>query len=114
MGRRLSIGAAPATSYADYTPAAVTDQARNHALDDRDGSYALRLITHAASVLQDVADKMSDAELRSRPSQIQGRTLGAAVPGGLRRRHPRAAPARVGDAVEAEAALVRLPVRPAA
>ncbi len=70
MGRRLSIGAAPATSYADYTPAAVTDQV-NDALDDRDGSYALRLITHAASVLQDVADKMSDAELRSRPSQIK-------------------------------------------
>ena len=70
LGRRLSIDAAPAGAYADYTPAAVTDQV-NDALDDRDGSYALRLITHASSVLRDEADKLSDAELRRRPSQIK-------------------------------------------
>jgi len=70
MDRRLSIDAAPATAYADYTPAAVTDQV-NDALDNRDGSYALRLITHAASVLQDDADKLGNAELRDRPSQIK-------------------------------------------
>lgn len=70
MGRRLSIATAPATAYVDYTPAAVTDQV-NDALDDRDSSYALRLITHAASVLRDDADKLSDDELRDRPSQIK-------------------------------------------
>ncbi|WP_136706207.1 helix-turn-helix domain-containing protein [Agromyces sp. H66] len=70
MGRRLTIDAVPATAYADYTPAAVTDQV-NDALDDRDGSYALRLITHAASVLREDADKLGDDELRDRPSQIK-------------------------------------------
>ena len=68
--RRLTIGAPPASAYVDYTPAAVTDQV-NAALDDRDGSYALRLITHAASVVQDDDDKLSDDELRDRPSQIK-------------------------------------------
>jgi transcriptional regulator with XRE-family HTH domain len=70
MDRRLAIDATPAEAYADYTPAAVTDQV-NDALDGRDGSYALRLITHASSVLRDDADKLSDAELRRRPSQIK-------------------------------------------
>lgn len=70
MGRRLSLATAPAGTYADYTPAAVTDQV-NDALDDRDGSYALRLITHAASVLRDDAGELTDAELRDRPSQIK-------------------------------------------
>lgn len=70
MGRRLTIRAAPATAYVDYTPAAVTDQV-NEALDDRDGSYALRLITHAASVVRDDVDQLSDDELRDRPSQIK-------------------------------------------
>ncbi|WP_448003401.1 helix-turn-helix domain-containing protein [Agromyces bauzanensis] len=70
MGRRLSIGAALQSAYSDYTPAAVTDQV-NDALDERDGSYALRLITHAASVLRDDADRFTDDELRSRPSQIK-------------------------------------------
>lgn len=70
MGRRLTLGAAPTSAYVDYTPAAVTDQV-NDALDDRDGSYALRLITHAASVVRDDADKLSDDELRDRPSRIK-------------------------------------------
>ena len=70
MGRRLSIGTTPDTPYADYTPAAVTDQV-NDALDERDGSYALRLITHAASVLKADSDKLSDSELRMRPSRIK-------------------------------------------
>lgn len=70
MGRRLNIGASPNSAYADYTPAAVTDKV-NEALDERDGSYALRLISHAASVLKDEPDKLTDAELRTRPSQIK-------------------------------------------
>lgn len=70
MGRRLSIGTTPDSPYADYTPAAVTDKV-NEALDERDGSYALRLISHAASVLKDGPDKFTDAELRTRPSQIK-------------------------------------------
>jgi transcriptional regulator with XRE-family HTH domain len=70
MGRRLSIGITHDTPYADYTPAAVTDQV-NDALDGRDGSYALRLISHAAEVLNDQPDKFSDVELRTRPSQIK-------------------------------------------
>jgi transcriptional regulator with XRE-family HTH domain len=70
MGRRLSIGASPDSPYANYTPAAVTDQV-NDALDERDGSYALRLITHAASVVKAEPDRLTDAELRTRPSRIQ-------------------------------------------
>lgn len=70
MGRRLSLHASVDTPFADYTPAALTDQV-NDALDERDGSYALRLITHAAAVLKDDADKLTDAELRMRPSQIK-------------------------------------------
>jgi len=70
MRRRLSIGASPDSPYADYTPAAVTDKV-NQALDERDGSYALRLISHAASVLKDEPDKLTDADLRTRPSQIK-------------------------------------------
>ncbi|BDZ54043.1 helix-turn-helix domain-containing protein [Agromyces marinus] len=70
LDRRLDLGATPAAAYADYTPAALTDQV-NDALDDRDGSYALRLITHAASVVRDDAEKLSDAELERRPSQIK-------------------------------------------
>jgi transcriptional regulator with XRE-family HTH domain len=70
MGRRLSIGSSPDSPYSDYTPAALTDQI-NDALDERDGSYALRLITHAASVLKDEPDKLTDAQLRTRPSQIK-------------------------------------------
>ena len=70
MGRRLSIGMSPDSAYADYTPAAVTDQI-NIALDERDTSYALRLISHAASVLKDEPDKITDTELRTRPSQIK-------------------------------------------
>ncbi|HET6672036.1 MAG TPA: helix-turn-helix domain-containing protein [Agromyces sp.] len=70
MGRRLSIATSPDSPYADYAPEALTNQI-NEALDERDGSYALRLITHAASVLKDDADKLTDAELRSRPSQIK-------------------------------------------
>ena len=49
MGRRISIGTTADSAYADYAPAAVTDQV-NDALDQRDESYALRLITHAAQV----------------------------------------------------------------
>ncbi|GAA1752126.1 helix-turn-helix domain-containing protein [Agromyces humatus] len=70
MGRRLSIAASPNSPYAAYTPEAVTDQV-NDALDEDDGSYALRLISHAASVLKDEPGKFTDAELRSRPSQIK-------------------------------------------
>jgi transcriptional regulator with XRE-family HTH domain len=70
MGRRLSIGTSPDSPYSEYTPVAITDQV-NDAIDARDGSYALRLITHAASVLKDEPDKLSDAELRTRPSQIK-------------------------------------------
>lgn len=70
MERRLSIGMSSDSPYADYTPAAVTDQV-NDALDERDGSYALRLISHAASVLKEEPDKLTDAELRTRPSQIK-------------------------------------------
>ena len=70
MGRRLNIGTSPDSAYADYTPAAVTDKV-NEALDERDGSYALRLISHAASVLKDEPDKLTDAELRTRPSHIK-------------------------------------------
>lgn len=70
MGRRLSISTSLDSPYAEYTPAAVTDRV-NDALDERDGSYALRLISHAASVLKDEPDKLTDAELRTRPSQIK-------------------------------------------
>jgi transcriptional regulator with XRE-family HTH domain len=70
MGRRLSVGTRPDSPYADYTPAAVTDQV-NDALDERDGSYALRLITHASAVMRDEPDKFTDAELQTRPSQIK-------------------------------------------
>ncbi len=70
MGRRLSIGTGPDSPYANYAPEALTNRV-NEALDERDGSYALRLITHAASVLKNDADKFTDAELRTRPSQIK-------------------------------------------
>ncbi|BDZ65480.1 helix-turn-helix domain-containing protein [Agromyces mangrovi Wang et al. 2018] len=70
MGRRLTLSARADSALGDYTPAAVTDQV-NDALDDRDGSFALRIITHAASVLRDDVDGLSDAELRERPSQIK-------------------------------------------
>lgn len=100
MGRRLSIGTSPDSPYADYTPAALTDQV-NDALDERDGSYALRLITHAASVLKEDADKLTDAELRTRPSQIKDdrweqlfrAVYGDAIP--EQRRPDWAAPARL-------------------
>lgn len=100
MGRRLSIGTSPDSPYADYTPAALTDQV-NDALDERDGSYALRLITHAASVLKEDADKLTDAELRTRPSQIKDdrweqlfrAVYGDAIP--EQRRPEWAAPARL-------------------
>ncbi|GGI43931.1 transcriptional regulator with XRE-family HTH domain [Agromyces flavus] len=70
LGQRLDLGTTPASAFADYAPAAVTDQV-NDALDDRDGSYALRLITHAASVVRDDAEQLSDAELERRPSRIK-------------------------------------------
>ena len=70
MGRRLTIGTAGDGAYADYAPAAVTDQV-NEALDQRDQSYALRLITHAAQMLADGSDELTDADLRARPSQIK-------------------------------------------
>lgn len=100
MGRRLSIGTSPDSPYADYTPAALTDQV-NDALDERDGSYALRLITHAASVLKEDAGKLTDAELRTRPSQIKDdrweqlfrAVYGDAIP--EQRRPDWAAPARL-------------------
>lgn len=70
MGRRLNVGARLDSPYADYIPAAVTDQV-NDALDARDSSYALRLITHASAVVRGEPDKFTDAELRTRPSQIK-------------------------------------------
>ena len=62
MGRRISIGTTAASAYADYAPAAVTDQV-NDALDQRDQSYALRLITHAAQVVAESGDEFADADL---------------------------------------------------
>ncbi len=70
MGLRLALSARADNALSDYTPSSVTDQV-NDALDDQDGSYALRIITHAASVLRDDVDELSDAELRERPSQIK-------------------------------------------
>ena len=70
MGRRMSIAAKTDSAYADYGPAAVTDQV-NDALDQRDPSYALRLITHAAQVLAESGDEFTNSDLSDRPSQIK-------------------------------------------
>lgn len=70
MGRRIAIAAKTDTAYADYGAAAVTDQI-NDALDQRDPSYALRLITHAAQVLEESGDEFTNSDLSDRPSQIK-------------------------------------------
>ena len=70
MGRRITIGTRADSAYASYGPAAVTDQV-NDALDQRDQSYALRLITHAAQVVAASADEFADEDLNERPSQIK-------------------------------------------
>jgi transcriptional regulator with XRE-family HTH domain len=72
LGRRLAIGATERSPYAPFTPAAVTDEV-NAALDRKDGSYALRLIAHAADVVKNASDRFSDEDLADRPSQIKDR-----------------------------------------
>jgi len=70
MGRRIAIAAKADSAYADYGPAAVTDRV-NDALDQRDPSYALRLITHAAQMVSENAKEFTDSDLGDRPSQIK-------------------------------------------
>lgn len=72
LGRRLTIGTTERSPYAAFTPAAVTDEV-NTALDRGDGSYALRLITHAADVVKKAGDRFSDEDLQDRPSEIKDR-----------------------------------------
>ncbi|MCM3656431.1 helix-turn-helix domain-containing protein [Agromyces mediolanus] len=70
MQLRLRVSTSPATAYADYTPAAVTDRV-NEALDRREPSLALRVISHAADMIAHEADALSSAELADRPSSIK-------------------------------------------
>ncbi|MDR5699626.1 helix-turn-helix domain-containing protein [Agromyces aerolatus] len=70
MGCRLALTARPSSPFAEFLPDAVTDR-MNAALDERDGSYALRLLTHAASVVRQHSDEFSDADLATRASSLK-------------------------------------------
>ncbi|GAA2455291.1 helix-turn-helix domain-containing protein [Agromyces soli] len=70
MQLRLRLSMTPVTAYADYTPAAVTDRV-NEALDRREPSLALRVISHAADVIASDVDALSAVELADRPSTIK-------------------------------------------
>lgn len=56
-------------AYAPFTPANVTE-AVNSALEDDQPEFALRLITHAASILGRYPDKFSPAAIAHRPVEV--------------------------------------------
>lgn len=70
MGRRLTMSTIPSSPFVEFLPDAVTGQ-MNAALDEHDGSYALRVLTHAASIVRQHADEFSDADLDTRASSLK-------------------------------------------
>lgn len=69
MGRNLQLDAQPDSPYAGFTPASVTDEI-NRAIDADEPETALRMLTHALSMLTQHRDRFTQADLERRPSEI--------------------------------------------
>jgi transcriptional regulator with XRE-family HTH domain len=69
MGEEVLLDAVASDRYAPFTPARVTDEI-NRALDENRPELALRLLTHAASVITEHPDRFSRESLERRPSEI--------------------------------------------
>lgn len=86
-GRRLLMHTIEDSPFADYLPDSVTDR-MNAALAAGDPSYALRVLTHAASMIRQYSEEFRDAELSARGStlrdprweQLFQAVYGAAIP----------------------------------
>ncbi|WP_353816580.1 helix-turn-helix domain-containing protein [Agromyces sp. SYSU T00266] len=101
MGRDIRLDAVSADPYAPFAPANVTDEV-NLALDEGRPEFALRVLTHAASVIAEHPERFSAESLGWRPSEVGDHrweqlfraVMGDAIPAG-RARPDWAAPTRL-------------------
>jgi len=69
MGQDIRLDSVDRDPYAPFTPANVTDEI-NRALDDDRPEFALRALTHAASMIAENPERFSRESLERRPSEI--------------------------------------------
>ncbi|MBT2516247.1 helix-turn-helix domain-containing protein [Streptomyces sp. ISL-90] len=69
MGQEIRLDTVARDPYAPFTPANVTDEI-NRAIDDDRPEFALRILTHAASMIAESPERFSRESLERRPSEI--------------------------------------------